>query len=156
MDGRTVRGKALGTIGDTLRFLAVHPQRGPVLVPFAEAEPLSLLEVLRSCTPEDDGPGHVRLAEMCAARGLVEEALRELDDAAESAPGMGAEIRRRRGLLVEEAARRVLEDAREHLAARRADHARAALEDLLRRFPSSPAAREARALRRGLAASSSP
>ena len=152
VDGRAFVGKPLGLLGDTLRFRAVHPQKGPVLLPFAEVEPLSLHQALEHCTDPRDPAGILRMAEVCAARGLVDAALRELDRVRETAPGMEREVRERRDRLVEEASRRGLEDAREHVAAGRPDHARAALDEVLRRFPRTAAAREARKLRRSLAA----
>lgn len=150
-DGRILVGRPLGFLGDTLRFLAVFPAPGPVLVPFADAEPLSLHEALRSCTDPADGEALLALAEVCSARGLVDAALRELDRVTAAAPGMAAQVRERRARIREEAARRGLADAREHLAAGRPDHARAALDEVLERFPDAPAAAEARAERRTLA-----
>lgn len=151
VDGRTFVGRPLGALGDTLRFRAVWPEEGPVLLPFTDVEPLSLHESLESCEDPRDGEAILRAAEICAARGLLDLALRELDRAMEASPGLGRAVRERRRRLVEEASRRGLTDAREHLEAGRPDHARAALDEVLRRFPRSEAARDARALRRTIA-----
>lgn len=150
VDGRVLYGKPLGVIGETLRFHSVYPVRGPVLLPFAEVEPLSLHESLQGCTDPGDGEAILRIAEVCAARGLVDLALRELDRALEAAPQAEGAVRRLRVRLLDEAARRGLEDAREHLGLGRIEHARAALDEILRLFPDTPSADEARALRRTL------
>jgi hypothetical protein len=151
VDARALVGRPVGVLGETLRFLAVYPERGPVLLPFDEVEPLSLREAMAACTDPSDGPGILRIADVCAARGLVDQALRELDRVLAASPAMEPEVRVRRARLAEEAARRGLEDARSHVAAHRPDHARAALEEVLRRFPGTEAAREARVLRREMA-----
>ena len=150
-DGRTLVGRPLGAIGETLRFHAVWPEKGPVLVPFSQVEAVGLLDCLRACTDPADGPGLLRLAEVSAARGMVEPALREMDRALQADPCLAPVIRGRRTALLEEAAERGLRDAREHLAAGRMEHARAALEEVLVRFPASTAAGEARSLRREMA-----
>ena len=151
VDGRVLVGRPLGFLGETLRFLAVYPSPGPVLVPFSDAEPLSLHESLRACTDPADGEALLALAEVCSARGLVDTALRELDRVTAASPGLEGAVRDRRSRIREEAARRGLADAREHLAAGRAEHARAALDEVLERFPDTPAAAEAREVRRGIA-----
>jgi hypothetical protein len=151
VDGRTLVGRPVGRLGTTLRFLAVYPSSGPVLVPFDEAEPVSLHASLRACTDPGDGPALLALAEVCAERGLVDLALRELERAAAAAPSMVPVVLERRAAFREEAARRGLFDAREHLEAHRPDHARAALEEVLERFPDTAVAKEARALRTRLA-----
>ncbi len=140
----------MGVVGETLRFQSVYPVRGPVLLPFAEVEPLSLHEVLAACTDPGDGEALLRLAEVTAARGLVDLALRELDRALEASPGREEAVRGLRDRLVAEAASRGLQDARDFLAAHRVDHARAALDEVLHRFPGTESAREARRLRRTL------
>jgi hypothetical protein len=150
-DGRTLVGRPLGLIGETLRFQAYWPRSGPVLVPFAEAEAMGLVDCLRACTDPGDGPGLLLIAEVSAARGLVDSALRELERALRADPGLEPAVCERRTRLLDEAASRGIADAREHLAAGRTDHARAALEEVLTRFPSTEVAEEARALRRGMA-----
>jgi hypothetical protein len=153
VDGRTVLGKPLGVLGETLRVQSVYPARGPLLLAFTEVEPLSLHAALGRCIDAGDGEAILRLADLCSRRGLVDLALHELDRAAaaEPSPAMERAVRERRRCLHEDAARRGLADARDHMEARRSAHARAALEDLLVRFPGTAAAEEARALRRSLA-----
>lgn len=150
VDGGLLHGKALGVIGDTLRFLSVHPIRGPVLLPFAEVEPLSLHDALRGSPEALDAANLLRLAEAAAERGLVDLALRDLDRASEIA-GQGREgVGECRERILREASSRVLGDALEHLAAHRYEHARAALDEVLHRFPETESAREARRIRRTL------
>lgn len=155
VDGRTLVGRPLGVIGETLRFRSVWPRRGPVLVPFAEAEAVGLLDCLRACTDPTDGAGLLRIAEVSASRGMAEPALRELERALAADPSLAPEVAAARARFLEEAAARELRDAREHLAAGRIAHARAALEEILTRFPGAAAAREARDLRRTLAVAAS-
>jgi hypothetical protein len=150
VDGRALVGKPLGVLGETLRFRSVFPERGPVLLSFAEVEPLSLHDALGRCTDPEDGEAILTLADVCAARGLVDLAIRELGRALRASPYLEGRVRERRERLTEEAARRGLEDAREHVEAGRPEHARAALDEVLRRFPGTPTAVEARKLRRGL------
>lgn len=150
VDGRVMEGRPQGVVGETLRFQSVYPVRGPLLLPFSEVEPLSLHEALVACTDPADGEAVLRLAEVTAARGLVDLALRELDRALEAAPEREVAVRELRKRLVAEAARRVLQDARDYLEAHRVDHARAALDEVLHRFPGTESAREARKLRRTL------
>jgi hypothetical protein len=150
VDGRTLHGRALGVLGDTLRFLSVFPVKGPVLLPFEEVEPLSLHEVLRASPGPLDAEILVRLAEAAADRGLVDLALRDLDRALEVSTGREASIRRSHDRILDVAARRGVNDALDHVAARRFDHARAALDEVLRRFPETESAAEAQRLRRSL------
>ena len=147
-DGSTVVGQPLGTDGEALRFYAGRPDRGPRLIPFASVEPLSLHEALLCVTDPADGPGLLRLAEICARRGLVEAATREIARARVLGPEMAREAGAFEDRLREEAATRILEDLLEHRVAGREAHARASLQDLLGRFPASEAAREARRLTR--------
>jgi tetratricopeptide (TPR) repeat protein len=151
VDGRTLLGVPTGVVGDTLRFQSAYPERGPVLLPFREVEPLSLAEALAACAAPGDAEALLRLARDSASRGLLDLALRQLDRALGAAPAREPEIREVRSRMMEECARRGFEDAREYLAARRPEHALATLDEVLRRFPDTPAAREARALRRTLA-----
>jgi len=147
-DGRLFHGRPLGVLGDTLRFLSVYPIRGPVLLSFVEVEPLSLHEALRANPLPLDAGNLLRLAEAAADRGLLDLALRDLDRAVEATGGDRAEVAECRGRVLRLCARRALEDALGHLAARRLDHARAALDEVLRRFPDTAAADEARRIRR--------
>jgi hypothetical protein len=152
VDGTRLVGRPLGAVGATLRFRALHPTRGPLLLPFAEVEPLSLHGALLSCLPPGDPGALLGLARLAADGGLADEALRDLDRMTGDVAGLEEEIAALRARVAEDAARRELEDARDHFAHRRTDHARAALDDLLSRFPASLAAPEARVLRRTLAA----
>lgn len=150
VDGRILHGKALGVVGDTLRFQSVHPIRGPVLLPFAEVEPLSLHECLRAALGPLDPDTLQRLAEVAADRGLVDLALRDLDRATAAATGREAALQECRDRILRDAACRTLKYALEHLAAHRYDHARAALDEVLHRFPETESASEARRIRRTL------
>ncbi len=150
VDGRILHGRPLGLLGDTLRFHSVYPVRGPVLLPFAEVEPLSLHDALRTAHLPLDADTLVRLAEAAAARGLVDLALRDLDRAMGIGPGKETALRECRERILREAACRALKDALDHLAARRYDHARAALDEVLHRFPETESAGEARRIRRTL------
>lgn len=149
-DGRIVHGRALGILGDTLRFHSVYPVRGPLLLPFTETEALSLHDCLRTAHVALDAPTLRLLAEAAAARGLVDLALRDLDRASGVAGADESALRACRERILRDAACRALKDALDHLAARRYDHARAALDEVLHRFPETESASEARRLRRTL------
>jgi tetratricopeptide (TPR) repeat protein len=140
----------MGVLGDTLRFHSVHPIRGPVLLPFAEVEPLSLHDALRASPEPLDAGNLLHLAEAAAGRGLVDLALRDLDRALEIAGPGGGGVGECRSRILREASSRALGDALDHLAARRYDHARAALDEVLHRFPETESAAEARRIRRTL------
>jgi hypothetical protein len=150
VDGRCLLGRALGALGETLRFESVWPKPGRVLLAFEEVEPLSLHEALEGCTDPADAEGLLHVAEISASRGLVDVALRDLDRALGVSGRVGVEVQRCRVRLIEDAANRGIRDAREHLAAGRVDHARAALDEVIGRFPGTEAASQAQNLRRTL------
>jgi len=151
VDGRNLVGRAVGVVGETLRFEAVFPTRGLLLLPWREVEPLSLHEALGDYLDGSRGEDYLHLADMCSSRGLVDMALRELDRAVAVDPSLDGEAGERRARLHESAAARMVEDAREHLAAGRGAHALAALEEVLRRFPDTGSAEAGRDLRRRIA-----
>ncbi len=146
-NGDTYVGRPLGAVGETLRFLSLHPERGTVLVPFASVEATSLYEALVSCFSSGDASGHLHLAEICSSRGLVDLALRELNRAVDTDPLMKARADEVRATICEQAADRRLHEAREHMKQGRQAHARAALDDLLQKFPSCTCTSDARDLR---------
>ncbi|MHC4821685.1 MAG: tetratricopeptide repeat protein [Planctomycetota bacterium] len=121
-----------------------HPEQGTVLVPFGSVEATSLYEALVSCFPEGDASGHLHLAEICSSRGLVDLALRELHRAVDADPLMQSRADEVGATICEQAADRRLHEAREHMRQGRRAHARAALDDLLRKFPSCQCTEEAR------------
>jgi len=145
-DGRVALGEPLGSESETLLFQAAYPARGLQRIPFPQVESISLHDAVARCIVPGDGAGFLRLAQLCGRRGLTDLALRELDFAVATDRGLAGEVDRLRVHLREEAAVRMMEEAREHLAEGRPVHGRVCLDHLLERFGETEAAREARAL----------
>jgi hypothetical protein len=145
--GEVLIGQVLDVEGDALKMEVVYPDVGAIReLQTSDLTPDSLYVVLALRTAPDDAKARLALARRCEEIGLPAHAIAEYRRAGRLDPGLEEDCAKQVKAIIDEVARRLLQEARENLAAEELSAVELALQLVVGRFPDSEVAGESRAL----------